>query len=102
MVVGGRGEAGDELFPTFDAHSKSAKIPNSLYGGCGEGGKLVMNFFQLLMLTPNLLKSQIPYMVWGRGGKLVMNFFQLLMLTPNLLKSQIIPYTVGGVGGGGC
>ena len=33
----GRG-AGDKLFPTFDAHSKSAKIPNSLYGGWGEGG----------------------------------------------------------------
>ena len=33
-MVGGGG--GDELFPTFDAESKPAKIPNSLYGWGGE------------------------------------------------------------------
>ena len=51
----------------FDAESKSAKIkknPNSLYGG---GRGLVTNF-QLLMLSPNLLKSQISYTVGGGVG----------------------------------
>ena len=64
------------------------------------------------MLSPNLMKSQIPYTV----GASTTNFWcwfqicwnpkfpkwrgagvchQLLMLSPNLLKSQI-PYTVGG------
>ena len=44
-LCGGGGEGvGDELFQTFVADSKSAKIPNSLYGGVGG---LVTNFFQL-------------------------------------------------------
>ena len=47
----------------LDAESKSAKIPNSLYGWGGEGRELVMTNFQLLMWSPNLLKSQIPYTV---------------------------------------
>ena len=34
----GGGGAGDELFPTFDADSKSPKIPNSLCDGGGGGG----------------------------------------------------------------
>ena len=113
---GGGGGVGDKLFPTFDADSKSPKIPNSLYVG---GGVLVTNFFQLLMLTQKLLKSQIPHMVGGGGGgggvgdEFFLTFdadsksaesqtslrgdelFQFLMLAPNLLKSQI-PYTVGG------
>ena len=69
---------------TFDAGSQSAKIPNSLYGRRG-----VLGFnFQLLMLSPNLLKSQIPYMVGGwRGGGLGPNF-QLLMLSLNLLNPK--------------
>ena len=33
----GKGVVHDEQLPTFDAESKSAKIPNSLYTG-GEGG----------------------------------------------------------------
>ena len=33
----------------------------------GRGGGLVMTNFQLLMLSPNLLKSQSPIMVRGRG-----------------------------------
>ena len=41
---------------TFDAESKSAKIQNSLC--VVEGGRLT---FQLLMLSPNLLKSKISY-----------------------------------------
>ena len=66
LYDGGR-EVGDNQLPTFDAESKSAKIPNSLYGGSGGVG-LVMTNFQLLMLCPNMLKSQIPYMVRGGGG----------------------------------
>ena len=57
--------------------------------------------FQLLMLSPNLLKFQCPYAAWvgEEGGGLVTANFQLLMLSPNLLKSQI-PYAAGGGGGG--
>ena len=63
----GRGEVHDSQFPTFDAESKSAKIPKSFYGGQGVGS--VMANFQLLMLNPNLLKSKNPFTVWGGGGK---------------------------------
>ena len=55
-----------------DAASKSAKIQNSLYGGGGEGDG---SNFQLLMLSPNLLKkiqllkSKIPYWLGGGGGE---------------------------------
>ena len=48
---------GDQL-PTFGAESKAAKIPYTVGG--------VTNF-QLLMLSPNLLKTQIPIW-WGGGG----------------------------------
>ena len=57
-----------------------------------------MRTFQLLMLSPNLLKSQIPYVGGGGKGGRKMWTFQLLMLSPNLLKSQI-PYV--SMGGGG-
>ena len=61
----GGGGVKNEL-PTFDAESKSAKISNSLYekGGGGGGG---MNF-QLLMVSPNLLNSLYEKGM-GRGGK---------------------------------
>ena len=55
--------------------------------GGGKGGGLVETNFQLLMLSPNLLKSQIP-MCCGGGG--VETNLQLLMLSPNLLKSKNI------------
>ena len=62
MGGGGGGGEGDQL-STFHAESKSAKIPMCLYSGWrGE----VTNF-QLLMPSPSLLKSHIPYTV-GRGG----------------------------------
>ena len=84
-------------FRTFDAESKFAKIPNS-HVWLGESsvffwGGMETNF-QLLILSPNLLKPQIPMSGGGRGG-LVETNFQLLMLSPNLLKSQI-PCLVGG------
>ena len=82
---------GGFLGPTFDAESKSAKIPNSLYGGGGGGGGGSGVQLQLLMLSPNLLKSQIPYMVGGGEG--VGLNFQLLMTSPNRLKSKNV---IGG------
>ena len=51
--------------------------------------------FQILMLSPNLLKSKVP--IWG-GGLMKTNF-QLMMPSPNLLKSKVPIF--GGCGGGG-
>ena len=58
----------DGQLPTFDAESKSAKIPKSIHGVGGRG--CMMANFQLLMLSPNLLKSQSPVggEGWGGGG----------------------------------
>ena len=102
----GEGVGGNQ-FSTFDAETKLAKIPNSHGGGGGgRGWGLVETNFQLLMLSPNLLKSQIPMSVCvcGGGGGRVKgvggNQFLLLVLSPNLLKSQI-PMPHGGGGGGG-
>ena len=63
---GGAGIGGNQI-PTFDAESKFAKIPNS-HVPLGGAGVLVETNFQLLMLSPNLLKSQIPMSDWGGGG----------------------------------
>ena len=74
---GGGGGRRDGQLPAFDAESKSAKIQNSLCtqgwrvggGGGGGGGGFMTANFQLLMLSPNLLKSKIPYAPgWGGGG----------------------------------
>ena len=48
--------------------------------------------FQLLMLSPNLLKSKVPIF----GGVVETNF-QLLLLSPNLLNSKV-PIFGGGHG----
>ena len=70
-MVGGRGGGGSGVqLPTSDAESKSAKIPKSIYGGGwggGGGGGVLGSTFQLLMLSPSLLKSQSPYTMWGVG-----------------------------------
>ena len=66
-VQGGGVGSGVQL-PTLDAVSKSAKIPKFLQ--CGSGGGVEWGsrvHFQLLMLCPNLLKSQSPYTVWEWG-----------------------------------
>ena len=71
------GEGGREVgiqLPTIDAESKSAKIPKSQFQV--GGGGLEFNF-------PNLLKSQCP-ISWGGGG--LESNFQFLMMSPNLLK----------------
>ena len=62
---GGGGRAGYNQFPTSDAESKSAKILKSHYSG--GGGGVVMTNFQLLIRSPNLLKSQSSIMVVGGG-----------------------------------
>ena len=61
------------LFPTFDAESKFAKIPNShVKGGWG----FMETNFQLLMPSPNLLKSQILMLrVGGVLWKPISNFW---------------------------
>ena len=81
-------------FPTFDAESKFAKIKSSHFQG--GGGGFVETNFQLLMLSPNLLKSKVP--ILEGGGGFVETNFQLLMLSPNLLKSKV-PILEGGVRG---
>ena len=65
MTVGGGGVK--IQLPIFDAESKSAKIPKSLYSRGGGGGGMMANF-QLSIASPNLLKSQSPFMVGGGGG----------------------------------
>ena len=56
------GGVGGNQFSTFDAESKFAKIPKShgMGGGGGGGGReqLVETNFQLLMQSPNLIKSK--------------------------------------------
>ena len=64
----GGGGVHDGQLPTFDAEYKSAKIPKSVWGG---GRGCMMANFQLLMLSPNLLKSQSSWRGdggWGGGG----------------------------------
>ena len=61
----------------FDADFKFAKIQNSYVEGVS----------RKLMLSSNLLKSKIPMSGWGRGEVGGTNF-QLLMLSPNLLKKK--------------
>ena len=56
-VGGGGGGIGGNQFPIFDAESKFAKILNSHVQWEGVRG-LVETDFQLLMLSPNLLKSK--------------------------------------------
>ena len=69
---------GEGWQPTFDAESINAKIPHSHFFtgrvGC-----------QLLMLSTEMLKSQIYIFVGGGGVG-----GQLLMLSPQMLKSQIL------------
>ena len=64
LRVGGVGACGNQ-FPTFDAEFKFAKIQH--YHVEGEGRGLVETNFQLLMLSSNLLKSNIPMLRVGGG-----------------------------------
>ena len=85
---------GDRGFPTFDAESKFAKIPKS-HDDTGGG----IRGFQLLMLSPNLLKFQSPIMVRVVVVERVSDDqFQLLIPSPNLLKSQSLMMVMVGWG----
>ena len=56
--------------------------------------------FQLLMLSPNLLKSQIPFMVgWGRGPGWA--GIQLSTFDAESQSAKISNSFYGGGGGGG-
>ena len=81
---GGGGVGGDNQFPTVDPESKCAKITKFHFG---EGG-LVTTIFQLLIMSPNVLKSQSP-IPGGRGAgvganKLSKVNFKLSSLSPKL------------------
>ena len=86
------------LIPQKLTKSKFANFPCPGGGGGGGGeGEGVVGWwktnFQLLMLRPNLLKSQISMSSWRGGGEgegLVESSFQLLMPSPNLLRSKNI------------
>ena len=54
-------------FQLFDAESKFGKIQSSHFQG-GGWGVLVETNFQLLLLSPNLLKSKVPISRGGGGG----------------------------------
>ena len=64
LRVGGVGAHGNQ-FPTFHAEFKFAKIQHYHVEGGGRG--LVESNFQLLMLSSNLLKSNIPMLRVGGG-----------------------------------
>ena len=90
-----KGSRWSRALPTFDAESKSTKIPNSLCGGgAGEGGSGV----QLQTFDAESKSAKIPNSLYGGGRSLGPNF-QLLMPSINLIKSQF-PYMVGRLGGG--
>ena len=61
QVVWGRGRSRTQ-FPTFDPEYKSSEIQNSLYGRGGAGPNV-----QFLILSTNLLKSKIRYVVGWVG-----------------------------------
>ena len=68
-IEGGGALAGDKLFPTFNADSKSANIPNSLYGrgrgignwGGGAGDELFPTF------DADFKSAKIPNSLYGGG-----------------------------------
>ena len=85
------GKVGGGWQPTFNAESKSAKNPKFPIGG--EGG---LTNFQLLMPSPNLLKS--PNSLYGGAGGGVGD--QLPTFNAESRSAQFqIPYLVGGEGG---
>ena len=99
----GWGEGTGTQFPTFDAESKSAEIPNSHFGWgesqipilVGGWGKEELGpNFQLLMLSPNLLKSQIPSLVVGGGGRTQLS--KVNFKHSNL--SSMLKFSISGMG----
>ena len=62
MWWGVGGGVHDGQLPTFDAESKSAKIPKSLYGGGG------MHDGQLPTFDAESKSAKIPKSLYGGGG----------------------------------
>ena len=81
-------ELGGTQLSTFDVEYKSVKIPNSLHGG--GGSRVLEPIFQLLMLSPNRLKS----LYRGRGVGT-----QLSTLDTEFKFAKIPNYLYGGGGG---
>ena len=75
-------------FPTFDAEFKFAKVQNSHVEG-GWAGVVGGTSFQLLMLSPNLLKSKIPMSGGWVGGGGRWNQFPTFDAESNLLKKKV-------------
>ena len=97
-LVGG---GGWNQFPTYNAESKFAKIQNS-HVWLGGGGVCGINF-QLLMPSPNLLKSKLP-MFGGGGGEgsvcvCVWNQFPTFDTESKFAKIQTSHVWWGGGGG---
>ena len=84
------GAVGGNQFPTFDAESKFAKIQFPF--SWGGGGWNQLSIFDAEFKFAKIQNSQVR---WGRGGFVETNF-QLLMLSPNLLKSKIPMCSGGG------
>ena len=59
------GGFGDSQLPTFDAESKSAKIPKSLHSGGGGGG---VHDSQLPTFDAESKSAKIPKSLYGGGG----------------------------------
>ena len=81
-----RGEMWDQ-FPTFDGETKSLQVPNSLYGSGGARGYVTT--FQLLMLSPNLLNPKFPIW-WGRGGAGQLPTFDAESKSAKILNCKIL------------
>ena len=88
---GGWGGGGRDWWTTFDAEPRNANIQNSNFHRW-EGGEVGG---QLLMLSPEMLKSKIPIFAWGWGLGGVGS--QLLMQSPVLIKSKLPFLQVTGV-----
>ena len=92
MLRKGGGACGNQ-FPTFDAEFKFAKIQHSHVEGRGVGAH--GNQFPTFNAEFKFAKIQNSHVEGGRG--LVKTNFQLLMLSSNLLKSNITMLRVVGV-----
>ena len=88
----GGGGVHDGQLPTFDAESKSAKIPNLL----GKGG---VHDGQLPTFDTESKSAKIPNLLGGGGGGPMMANFRLQTFLES--KSAQIPKSIRGRRGGG-
>ena len=69
-------------------------------GGRGGEGRLVMTNFQLLFLSPNLLKYQSPIMVCGGGGGGVLVMTNFPTFAPDSKFAKFTKFHYSGEGEG--